>query len=67
MSKKTVRDIAPKGKRILMRADFNVPMDENRKITDDSRILGVLPTIQYLLDAGAKLILMSHLAAQRAK
>jgi phosphoglycerate kinase len=67
MSKKTVRDIAPKGKRILMRADFNVPMDENRKITDDSRILGVLPTIQYLLDAGAKLILMSHLGRPKGE
>ncbi len=67
MSKKTVRDIAPKGKRILMRADFNVPMDENRKITDDSRILGALPTIQYLLDAGAKLILMSHLGRPKGE
>ncbi len=67
MSKKTVRDITPKGKRILMRADFNVPMDENRKITDDSRILGALPTIQYLLDAGAKLILMSHLGRPKGE
>ncbi|NLJ65637.1 MAG: phosphoglycerate kinase [Christensenellaceae bacterium] len=65
--KKTVRDINPKGKRVIMRADFNVPMDENLNITDDSRILGALPTIQYLLGAGAKLILMSHLGRPKGE
>jgi 3-phosphoglycerate kinase len=57
--KKTVRDINVTGKRVLVRCDFNVPMKEG-VITDDSRIVAVLPTIDYLLDQGAKIILMSH-------
>src|SRR5512137_1909277 len=60
MNKKTVRDIELKGKRILMRVDFNVPMDKN-VVTDDKRIKAALPTIKYVLDQGASLILMSHL------
>lgn len=60
MNKKTVRDIDLKGKRVLMRVDFNVPMDGS-KVTDDKRIRGSLPTIRYVLDQGASLILMSHL------
>jgi phosphoglycerate kinase len=60
MNKKTVRDVDLKGKRVIMRVDFNVPMDKG-VVTDDKRIKASLPTIQYVLDQGASLILMSHL------
>jgi phosphoglycerate kinase len=60
MNKKTVKDIDLKGKRVLMRVDFNVPMQDG-KVTDDKRIKASLPTIQYVLDHGASLMLMSHL------
>jgi len=60
MNKKTVKDIDLKGKRVLMRVDFNVPM-EGGKVTDDKRIKASLPTIKYVLDQGAALLLMSHL------
>lgn len=59
--KKTVKDIALQGKKVLMRADFNVPINDALEITDDTRIQAALPTIQYILDQGAALILMSHL------
>jgi len=67
MNKKTIRDIDAKGKRVLVRCDFNVPLDENLNITDDTRINGALPTIQYLVDAGAKVILCSHLGKPKGE
>ncbi len=67
MNKKTIRDIDAKGKRVLVRCDFNVPLDENQNITDETRINGALPTIQYLVDAGAKVILCSHLGKPKGE
>ena len=64
--KKTVKDIDVTGKRVIVRCDFNVPQDETGAITDDIRITSALPTINYLLDNGAKLILMSHLGRPKA-
>lgn len=60
-NKKTIEDIDVKGKRVIVRVDFNVPLDENKNITDDKRIVGALPTIRYLIEHGAKTILVSHL------
>ena len=67
MDKKTIEKVDLKGKRVFIRADFNVPFDENGNITDDGRIRSTLPTINYALDAGAKVILASHLGRPKGK
>ncbi len=67
LNKKTVEDIAVKGKKVLVRCDFNVPLDENRNITDETRIIGALPTIKYLVDNGAKVILCSHMGKPKGE
>ena len=67
MNKKTVRDIDLKGKKVVMRVDFNVPLNEKQEITDDTRIKAAEPTIKYVLEQGAALILMSHLGRPKGK
>ena len=67
MNKKTVRDIDLKGKKVIVRCDFNVPQDENGNITDNRRIVSALPTIQYLLEQNCKIILCSHLGRPKGE
>ncbi len=67
MNKKTVKDIDLKGKKVFVRCDFNVPMDENQNITDNTRIVAALPTIKYLLEQNCKIILASHLGRPKGE
>jgi len=67
LTKLTIEDLSLKGKRVFIRADFNVPIDENLKITDDRRIRSTLPTINYAIDEGARVILASHLGRPKGK
>lgn len=67
MNKITVRDLDLDGKKVLMRCDFNVPLDENKNITDKTRIVAAMPTIKYVLDHNAKLILCSHLGRPKGE
>lgn len=67
MELQTLHNLDPKGKRVLLRVDFNVPLDESRNITDDTRIRKALPTIEYLVDKGAKVIVMSHMGRPKGQ
>ena len=67
MNKKTIEDIVVKGKKVLVRCDFNVPLDKEGNITDENRIVGAMPTIKYLADNGAKVILCSHMGKPKGE
>ena len=67
MNKKNIESIAVNGKKVLVRCDFNVPLDADKNITDETRILGALPTIKYLVENGARVILCSHLGRPKGE
>ncbi|HHU63986.1 MAG TPA: phosphoglycerate kinase [Clostridiales bacterium] len=67
MNKKTLEEIEVTGKRVLVRVDFNVPLDDEKRVTDETRIRAALPTIEYLMDNGAKVVLMSHLGRPKGQ
>ena len=67
LNKKTIEDISVSGKKVLVRCDFNVPLDENKNIVDENRIVGALPTIKYLIENGAKVILCSHMGRPKGE
>lgn len=67
MNKKSIENIDVAGKKVLVRCDFNVPLDENKNITDENRLIGALPTINYLIGKGAKIILCSHLGRPKGE
>lgn len=67
MGIRSIKELDLKSKKVLIRVDFNVPLDEEGTITDDSRIRGALPTIQYAMDQGGKVVLMSHLGRPKGK
>ncbi len=67
MNKKTIKDIELTGKKVLVRCDFNVPMDENKNITDNTRIVAATPTIKYLMEKNCAIILCSHLGRPKGE
>ncbi len=67
LNKKTLEDVEVRGKRVLVRCDFNVPLDKDGNITDENRIVGAMPTINYLVENGAKVILCSHMGKPKGE
>ena len=67
LNKKSIRDIDVNGKKVFIRVDYNVPMDENQNITNDKRIVATLPTLNYLLENNAALIIACHLGRPKGE